>query len=87
MRHLTRHANFGMKPLEQTRVMGGRRGQQLQRDWLAQRQVGGTVHFAHPAPAQQPDDPVAARQECPRKELSFVGGGGGGDRRAEELLA
>jgi hypothetical protein len=56
---MARDAHLGVEAGGQLLVLRGGLGHELQRDRLAQLQIVGAVHFAHPAPAEESDDPVA----------------------------
>ena len=64
-----------MKAREQPRVAGRCFGQKLERDGLAELQVGGAIDLAHAAAPEQADDPVAAAEQCAGHETAFVGDG------------
>ena len=73
MRNLARNADLVQKPLEQDTVGGQRRRQEFQRDRLAQLQIGSAVDLAHPAPADERDDAVAAGDKSAGQETLLVG--------------
>jgi hypothetical protein len=82
LRNLAGDASLAVKPLEQALVLGGLFGQKLERDGLAQGEIGGAVDFAHAAAAQQPDDAVASAHQSGGEEAAFVDIGGGRDARS-----
>ena len=89
MRHLPRDADFLAESRQPIGIFCDLARQELQRDGLAEREVFGPVHFAHAAPAEQGDDPVAAGEHRARDEAGFIerrGGGWADNRRASDRL-
>ena len=70
VRHLPRRPHLREEPIEQRPVRGEAVRQELQRDRLAELQVVGAVDLAHPAAADQPDDPIALREDGARREAA-----------------
>ncbi len=67
---LPRRAHLSAKAVQGAWVGGHPLGEKLQRNRLAQFEVVGTIHLAHPAATKQPDDAVARAEPCPRLETS-----------------
>ena len=65
-------ADLGVEPGEEPRVGRDRFRKELQGDGLAELQVVGAVDLAHPAPAEEADDPVAPAYHRPRREGAEV---------------
>jgi hypothetical protein len=57
-----------MKLSETNRIVGQPLGEKLQRDSLAEPEIVGAIDFTHAAPAEQPDDAVAAVEHRPWSE-------------------
>ena len=72
MGDLARDANLVAEALERARVPGGSLRKKLQRDRLAEFEVGGAIDFAHAAPAEQGDDAIALEQQRARREATFI---------------
>jgi len=72
VRDLTREPHLVEEARQAVLAALDSRGQELQRNGLAQRQVVGPVHLAHPAAAEQTDDAPAARQHGARREPSVL---------------
>ena len=68
VRDLTRDPHFRVEPLEALLLRREVLRQELQRHRLPELQVVRPVHLAHPASAEQPDDPVSLRQHGTRRE-------------------
>ncbi len=68
VRDLPGHAHLAVEAREALPVLVEAVGQELEGDRLLELQVVGAVDLAHPAPADQPDDPVAAGQDRPGHE-------------------
>ncbi len=60
VRHLAGNSQLGVKLREAIRIGADAGGQKFERDRLIERQVVGSVDFAHAAPAEQRDETVAA---------------------------
>ena len=72
VRHLPRHADFGVELRQPRRIAVDVGRQKLQRDRLAELQVVGAVHLAHAAAADAFDDAVAAAEERAGLEASVI---------------
>ncbi len=76
VRHLPRHAHFGVELRQPRRIAIDVRGKELQRDGLPELQIVGAVDLAHAAAAAPLDDPVAPAQERAGREAAVVDGSG-----------
>ena len=72
MRNAAGDADFVAKALEQSLIAGGRFGQELERDGLAEREVVGAIDFAHASLAEQRDDAVTAGNQASGKKAAFI---------------
>jgi hypothetical protein len=68
MRDLPRKAYFGVETLQRFFVPGEPYWQEFEGYGLAELQVIGPVNFAHASLADERDDAVALRQQCPGDE-------------------
>jgi hypothetical protein len=66
--HLAGDAHLAEEAVEAPAVLGEGRGKELQRHRLVQLEVVGPVHLAHPAAADEAEDPVALQQDLPGHE-------------------
>ena len=73
MRYLASRSDLLVEALEPTLMARCFRRQELERDGLAEGQVGGTVDRAHASPSQKADDAVASSDESSGDEAAFVG--------------
>ena len=72
VRDLPREADLGVEAREEPGVGGDRLREELQGDGLAELQVVGAVDLAHPAAAEEADDPVAPADHRSRREGAEV---------------
>jgi hypothetical protein len=72
MRDQPREPDFLMEPRKPVSAMRDLARQELESHSLSELQVLGAIDFAHPAAAQQADDPIAAGQHRTRNELRAV---------------
>ncbi len=68
VRHVARDAHLAVEAREPLAVAVEAVRQELERDRLLELEVVGAVDLAHPAAAQQADDPVAPGEHCPGYE-------------------
>jgi len=71
--NLAREPHLVAEALERRRVGGDALGKELQRDGLAQHEVGGLVDFTHAALAQAPRDAIPLRQHGAGREPALIG--------------
>ena len=71
MRDLARDADFVVETRERGRIARGHFRQELERDFLAKRQIVRAIDFAHPSASQQRDDAIAAGQQHAGREAAF----------------
>ena len=64
-------ADLAVEALEQARIARRLLGQELERDGLAEREVGGAIDLAHAAAAQQADDAIAAAEQRAGNEAAL----------------
>ena len=72
MGHLARDPDLVAEPRQCALVFGNGLGEELQRDRLAEFEIGGAVHLAHAALAQQRDDTVPFEQQRAGREAAFI---------------
>src|SRR5678816_2508676 len=72
MRHLPRHAHFGMELGQARGVAIHRLGKELQRDRLSELEIVRAVDIAHAALAEAADDAIALVEDRPRLEPSMI---------------
>ena len=82
VRHLPRHAHFGVQLCQAGGIVIDSGGQKLERHRLAELQIVGAKHLAHAALAEAADDSVAAAEDVARLKSSVVDGAGGGEPSA-----
>ena len=71
--NLAREADFAVEAFEQAEIVGGLFGQEFESDGLAEGEVGGAVHFAHTAAAQQGNNAVPAGNQRAGNEPALFG--------------
>jgi hypothetical protein len=71
VRDLARDADLVVKASQQIHVAARGFGKKFERHRLAQDQIVGAKHFAHPAFTQPGDDAIAAGQKRARREPFF----------------
>ena len=74
MRNQAGDADLAVEALEQPRIARRLFGEELERDRLPEREIGGAVDFAHAAAPEQSENAVAAAQQRARQEAALVGG-------------
>ncbi len=74
VRDRPRVAHLGEQAVAGRRVAVKARREELERDRLAESQVVGAIHLAHPAAADQRDDAVAIRQDGARRKAAGIEG-------------
>ena len=74
VRDLAPDAHLGEQPLQEHGIVGHAAPKELERDWLTELDVLCPVDFAHAAPAERRDDPIAAGEQSSRREDQFVAG-------------
>src|SRR5262249_49058838 len=72
MRHLPRHAHFGVELRQPRRVAIHLLGQELQRDRLAELQVVGAIDLAHAAAPEPSDDAIPVVEDRSRREPPVI---------------
>jgi hypothetical protein len=74
MRHLARHADFGVELRQPRRIAIDIAGQELQRDRLSELEVIRAVDLAHASASEPADDAVAAAEDGTRREAAVIDG-------------
>ncbi len=82
VRHLARHAHFGVQLRQLRRIAVDVGGQELERDRLTELEIVGAINLAHPAAPAALDDAIAAAEQRARREATVVDGSGRGEPAA-----